>query len=173
MMMMMMMKVVVVLVLAGVPVVQAQATDPCDGLNQKKCGKKEQCSLNFFDKCILTVGTDSVVRQGLDNAASGELCTTGGGKENRAGSTDNSYNVVGGGLGNSCNGNKNTLAGGNDNSVSDSTKFNTISGGFRNIIFALSSFNVITGGGSALNQNRNSISGADTGTISGGTKKFG
>jgi len=166
------MKVVVVLVLAGVPVVQAQATDPCDGLNQKKCGKKEQCTLNYFNTCILTVGKESVVRDGSDNAASGKVCTTGGGVKNVAGRIDDTYSVVGGGRYNLCYGNENTIAGGRVNTITDGTKSNTISGGFSNDIFPPlnnneeASFSVITGGGD------NFIRGADT-TISGGKNNEG
>jgi len=175
MMMMRMMKVVVVLVLAGVPVVQAQATDPCDGLNQKKCGKKEECTFSkFFNECYLIVGIDSVIRDGSGNAASGELCTTGGGQYNTAGGKDDTYNVVGGGQSNQCFGDKNTIAGGRANTNAaasfNTISGNTISGGFSNNIYQPSSFtntgkeasfSVITGGG------KNFIEGADI-TISGG-----
>jgi len=170
------MKFVAVLVLA-VPVVRAQVIDPCDGLSGENCVQEENCTFNaIYNTCFSTVGKGSVARQGDNNTAQGEFCTAGGGKKNLAGEPDDSYSVVGGGHDHRCRGDKNTIAGGKANAVSGLgvIKFNTISGGQHNFI-ATSKYSVITGGGGeggspSFSYIGHEIVGADTVTISGGTK---
>jgi len=76
--MMMLMKTVVLVVVAvvapSVHVVQGQTSDPCLGLPKKECKNEKQCSFLLSRKeCYLTVGKDSVVRQGNKNVAPGPL----------------------------------------------------------------------------------------------------
>jgi len=176
----MLMKTVVLVVVAVVapsvvPVVQGK-TKSCIELAEKKCKKVEQCTfLSSSKECYLTVGKDSVVRQGNKNVAPGPLCTVGGGQNNVAGYTDpaESYNVIGGGVDNTCWGNKNTISGGKSNLVDESedSKYNTISGGWSNHIND-STASVITGGGGVFdefNDDQNIIEG-DTSTLSGGSR---
>ena len=74
----MLMKTVVLVVVAVVapsvvPVVQGK-TKSCDGLVEKKCENKKQCTfLSDYDKCFLTVGKDSIARDGSKNVAPGPL----------------------------------------------------------------------------------------------------
>mmetsp|Transcript_5129 Transcript_5129/g.5715 ORF Transcript_5129/g.5715 Transcript_5129/m.5715 type:complete len:321 (+) Transcript_5129:80-1042(+) len=181
--MMMLMKALV-LVVAGVSpsvlrVVQGQTTNPCGDFNKKKCEKKDKCTWNSFGElCLLTAGTDSVVREGSQNAAPGKYSVVGGGQWNEAGDTDDAYSVIGGGLFNACyGGSKNTISGGNTNGIvpiddadADVPDFNTISGGWTNTI-AGGPYSVITGGGGEFDSDEeNSIEGCDTSTVSGGKK---
>jgi len=182
-----MMKLAVVLVGVAAPsVVLAQSTNPCSGLSENKCDKKTECSfISVLNFCADTTGFLSIARQGEDNFASGDFCTTGGGKKNnagaiKAGGTADSYSVVGGGTRNFSVGDKGVISGGKDNTVS--TRGNgpkqfigsTISGGQFNTIKSGDSLNtgspfcVITGGGGSTEVDRNDITSASAGTISGG-----
>jgi len=187
--MMMLMKTVVLVVVAVVvpsvlPVVQAE-TKTCDGLAKKECKKEKHCT--FFPyypsskECVLTVGKDSVVRQGDKNVAPGLLCTVGGGKNNLAGfnidivaDPAESYNVVGGGVDNLCLGTKNTISGGKSNemfySLEGGRTYNTISGGSNNVMSDSTAAVITGGGGDGLERKGNAIGGSNTSTISGGSR---
>jgi len=94
-------------------------------------------------------GKKSVVRQGEDNTALGDFCTTGGGKSNAAGvdgSETTEFSVVGGGENNNAEGNASVISGGNDNTIRpEDSDGSTISGGDGNLILD-TQFSVITGG---------------------------
>jgi len=163
-------------------VVQGQTIDPCSDFNNKKCGKKDECTWNSVGGfCLLTAGTGSVVRDGSENAAPGNYCAVGGGQRNEAGNRDDAHSVIGGGFMNVCLlGSKNTISGGNFNHIASgvSQDFDTISGGWDNIIHG-GSYSVITGGGGGSftvtddggdNDEYNIIEGCDTSTVSGGKK---
>jgi len=165
--MMMMMKLAVVLALVASPAVvpMVQAADPCEGKNEEKCKKKEQCTFLIAGVlnrvCILTLGEDSIAREGFDNVAPSYVGVVGGGLDNIAGAGGD-YNVVGGGRMNYPDGEKGTVSGGGRNIIeTDGTDFGTISGGNRNSILEESKFGVISGGSD------NTLDGR-IGTISGG-----
>jgi len=174
---MMLMKAIVLVVgvvASSVCVVQGQNSDPCEDFNKKKCGKKDECTWNSdLEFCALTAGTDSIVRDGSENTASGEYSAVGGGRWNDAGFIGDAYNVIGGGDSNTCVGNKNIISGGNNNFIGGNGAphdFDTISGGWNNEIFDSSS-SVITGGGGEFDSDEeNSIKGGETSTVSGGKK---
>lgn len=181
--MMMMMKLAVVLALvaapAVVPMVQAQEeevaqkarrlADPCEGKNEKKCAKKDECTFIIAGQlgnrvCILTLGEDSVARQGQDNVAPSYVGVVSGGLDNIAGAGGD-YNVVSGGRSNYPDGMMGTVSGGGRNKIeTDGTDGGTISGGNRNTIVEDSKLAAISGGSD------NSLAG-DFGTISGGKKQ--
>jgi len=170
---------VVGVVASSVCVVQGQNSDPCEDFNKKKCGKKDECTWNSdLEFCALTAGTDSIVRDGSENTASGEYSAVGGGRWNDAGFIGDAYNVIGGGDSNVCiDGSKNIISGGSNNSITSITNadvqdFDTISGGLNNLIND-GSYSVITGGGGGDGDEDgeyNLINGCDTSTISGGTQ---
>jgi len=189
--MMMMMKLAVVLALvaapAVVPMVQAQEeevaqkarrlADPCEGKNEKKCAKKDECTFIIAGQlgnrvCILTLGEDSVARQGQDNVAPSYVGVVSGGLDNIAGAGGD-YNVVSGGRSNYPDGMMGTVSGGGRNKIeTDGTDGGTISGGNRNTIMEDSKLGAISGGSD------NMLMAAGFGTISGGknqaiTGKFG
>jgi len=179
----MLMKAIVLVVgvaASSARVVQGQTTDPCSDFNNKKCGKKDECTWNSeYEFCLLTAGTGSVVRDGSENAAPGKYSAIGGGQRNDAGYAYDAYNIIGGGSTNACyGGSKNTISGGNFNKVSNDPEsveeFSTISGGRYNAITD-SSYSVITGGGAEQTATgelgrQNIIYGCDRSTISGGKR---